>query len=99
MFFFCGRLTEALVSVLVGARGAPLGADTLLQHVALHALQAVGPQGTATRVAAPVTLCRGAEERNISRFILKPFVFFSIFSLITSVVFWSVNTDEGIKLN
>lgn len=51
-------LTKASVSVSIGAKGAPLRAHSPLQHVALHALQAVSPQGAFTGVAAPVTLCK-----------------------------------------
>lgn len=51
------QLTEASVSIPVGSRRAPVGADAVAQHVALHALQAVGAQGPSAGVAAPVALC------------------------------------------
>ena len=49
-------LTQTPLSVLVEAVGAARGADAVLQHVALHALQAVGVQRAAAGVTAPVTL-------------------------------------------
>lgn len=56
MWVLFGGLTKASVSILIGARGATLGAHTILQHVSLHALQAVCPQRAFTGVTAPVTL-------------------------------------------
>lgn len=49
-------LTEAFVSILVEAWGAALGADSVLEHVSVHAQQAVGGQGAPAGVAAPVAL-------------------------------------------
>lgn len=49
-------LTEAFVSILVEAWGAALGADSVLEHVSIHAQQAVGAQGAPAGVAAPVAL-------------------------------------------
>lgn len=48
-------LTEASVSILIRSDGAALGTHAVLQHVSLHALQAVGSQRAFTGVAAPVT--------------------------------------------
>lgn len=50
---------EAFVSIPIGARGAPLGAHSVLQHVSLHAQQAVCPQRAFTGVTTPVTLSAG----------------------------------------
>lgn len=49
-------LTETFVSILVEAWGAALGADSVLEHVSIHAQQAVGAQGAPAGVAAPVAL-------------------------------------------
>lgn len=59
-------LTEAFVSVLVGAGGAALGAHSILQHVAVHAEQAVCPQWAFAGVAAPVALCKRTERKCMS---------------------------------
>lgn len=50
---------EAFVPVSIEASGAPLGAQSILQHMSLHAQQAVCPQRTFTGVAAPVALSAG----------------------------------------
>lgn len=60
-------LTEAFVSVLVGARGAALGAHSILQHVAVHAEQAVCPQRAFAGVAAPVALCIKTGSSRVKR--------------------------------
>jgi len=56
VYLLCVGLTEASVSVLIRAPDAPLCAHSILQHVSLHALQAVGSQRAFTGIAAPVTL-------------------------------------------
>lgn len=52
------RLTH--VSVLVEAFGAARRADAVLQNITVHTEEAVRPQGTTTRVTAPVTLSAGS---------------------------------------
>lgn len=63
VFVVSNVLTEAFVTILVGARAAPLGAHSVLQHVAVHAQQAVGTQRAFTGVTAPVALCKQIERQ------------------------------------
>lgn len=57
-------LTETFVSVLIEALRAPLGADSILQHISVHAQQAVRAQRASAGVTAPVTLWKEAAEKS-----------------------------------
>lgn len=50
---------EAFVSILIRARGALLGANSILQHVTVHTQQAVRPQRASAGATAPVALSAG----------------------------------------
>lgn len=53
---FLMELTDAFISVPIEAGGAPLGAHSILQHISVHAKQAIGAQRAFTGVTAPVAL-------------------------------------------
>lgn len=50
---------EAFVSILIRAGGALLGAHSVLQHVSIHAQQAVCPQRAFAGITTPVALSAG----------------------------------------